>query len=47
MLVVVFLDEAPFGFAEYPSTGINGMRMGVGFSNSRDSSVVTVYSGKI
>ena len=42
----IFLDEAPFGFAEYPSTGINGMRMGVGFSNSRDSSVVTVYSGK-
>jgi len=42
----IFLDEAPFGFAEYPSTGINGMRMGVGFSNSRDSSVVSVYNLK-
>ncbi len=43
----IFLDEAPFGFADYPSTGINGLRMGVGFSNSRDSSVVSVYSAKV
>lgn len=42
----VLLDEAPFGFADFPSTGINGLRMGVGFSNSRDSSVVSVYSAK-
>ena len=42
----VFKDEAPFGFADYPSTGINGLRMGVGFSNSRDSSVVTSYTLK-
>jgi len=42
----VYIDEAPFGFADFPSTGINGLRMGVGFSNSRDSSVVTVYSLK-
>jgi hypothetical protein len=43
----IYLDEAPFGFADYPSTGINGLRMGVGFSNSRDSSVVTVYNAKV
>jgi hypothetical protein len=42
----VLLDEAPFGFADFPSTGIEGLRMGVGFSNSRDSSVVTTYSLK-
>jgi len=42
----IWLDEAPFGFVEYPSTGIDGLRMGVGFSNSRDSSKVTVYSAK-
>lgn len=43
----IFLDEAPFGFADYPSTGINGLRMGVGFSNSRDSSKISVYSAKV
>ena len=43
----VYLDEAPFGYADFPSTGINGLRMGVGFSNSRDSSVVTVYNAKV
>jgi hypothetical protein len=43
----IFLDEAPFGFADFPSTGINGLRMGVGFSNSRDSSIVSVYNAKI
>lgn len=40
----VLHDEAPYGFADFPSTGINGLRMGVGFSNSRDSSVVKVFS---
>ncbi len=40
----VMLDEAPFGFADFPSTGIDGLRMGVGFSNSRDSSIVSVYN---
>jgi hypothetical protein len=40
------VDEAPFGYWPAPSTGINGLRMGVGFSNSRDSSVVTVYTTK-
>ncbi|MEI7906121.1 MAG: TonB-dependent receptor, partial [Bacteroidota bacterium] len=38
------VDEAPFGFQPNPSTGIDGLRMGVGFSNSRDSSKVSVYS---
>lgn len=40
------LDEAPFGFQPEPSTGINGIRMSVGFSNSRDSSQVTVWTGR-
>jgi len=31
------VDEAPFGFMPFPSSGIAGMRMGVGMSNSRDS----------
>ncbi len=42
----VMLDEAPFGFADFPSSGINGIRMGVGFSNSRDSSKVSTYSAR-
>lgn len=41
-----WVDEAPFGFQPLPSTGINGMRMGVGMSNSRDSSKIDVYTGK-
>ncbi len=40
------VDEAPFGFQEDPSTGINGLRMSVGFSNSRDSSNVTVWTSR-
>jgi hypothetical protein len=40
------VDEAPFGFQEDPSTGIDGLRMSVGFSNSRDSSEVTVWTGR-
>ncbi len=50
----IWLDEGPFGFQEgpipgrpYEITGIDGLRMGVGFSNSRDSSVVTVYNAKV
>ncbi len=42
----VMLDQAPFGYADFPSTGINGLRMGVGFSNSRDSSKVSTYSAR-
>ena len=43
-----FVDEAPFGFYGDPSNGIgSGLRMGVGMSNSRDSSRVTVYSAKV
>ena len=41
-----YVDEAPFGFQPWPSTGIVGLRMGVGFSNSRDSSKIAVYSSK-
>ena len=41
-----YVDEAPFGFQPAPSTGIVGLRMGVGMSNSRDSSQVTVYTTK-
>jgi hypothetical protein len=50
----IWLDEGPFGFQEgpipgrpYEITGIDGLRMGVGFSNSRDSSVVTYYDAKV
>lgn len=43
----ILLDEAPFGFVEYPNNGIgDGIRMGVGFSNFIDSSRVAVYSAK-
>ncbi|HED06412.1 MAG TPA: PEGA domain-containing protein, partial [Ignavibacteria bacterium] len=41
-----YTDDAPVGFWEYPSTAIGGMRMSVGFSNSRDSSVVSYYQVK-
>lgn len=39
------VDEAPFGFYPQPSSGVgSGMRMGVGMSNSRDSSRVAYFS---
>jgi outer membrane receptor protein involved in Fe transport len=38
-----YVDEAPFGFEPASVTGIDGMRMGAGMSNARDSSVVTAY----
>ncbi len=41
------VDEGPFGFQPKSSVAINGMRMGVGMSNSRDSSNVAVYSAKV
>ncbi len=38
-------NEAPFGFMPEPSDGIgDGMRMGVGMSNSRDSSEVSYFT---
>ncbi|MBI5463736.1 MAG: TonB-dependent receptor, partial [Ignavibacteriales bacterium] len=40
------VDEAPFGFQPAPSTGIDGLRMSVGFSNSRDTSRVTVWTNR-
>lgn len=43
----VGFDEAPFGFFPDNANGIgSGMRMGVGMSNSRDSSSVATYTGK-
>ncbi len=42
-----YVDESPFGFWQQPTTGIgSGLRMSVGFSNSRDSSIVSVYNLK-
>ncbi len=41
-----FVDEAPFGFMPLPSSGINGMRMGVGMSNSRDYSKIFTNSAR-
>ncbi|MEJ2634077.1 MAG: TonB-dependent receptor [Calditrichia bacterium] len=38
-----YVDEAPFGFESASVAGIDGMRMGAGMSNARDSSVVTNY----
>lgn len=40
----VGFDEAPFGWSPSPSDGVDGMRMGVGMSNSRDSSRTAVYA---
>lgn len=40
----VGFDEGPFGYEPYPSDGVDGLRMGVGLSNSRDSSSVTTYT---
>src|SRR5690606_14409172 len=42
----VGFDEAPFGFSPEPTFGVAGMRMGVGMSNSRDTSRVVVYNLK-
>ncbi|MDE2955563.1 MAG: TonB-dependent receptor [Bacteroidota bacterium] len=42
----VGFDEAPFGFQPKPTFGVDGMRTGVGMSNARDSSRVTVYNLK-
>jgi len=41
-----YVDEAPFGFWPQPSYAIDGMRMSVGMSNSRDSSKVTVWEAR-
>lgn len=47
-----YVDEAPFGFQPNPSTGIAGgdggsMRMGVGMANSRDTTRIVAYTGKV
>jgi len=41
-----YVDEAPFGFYEEPSQGLADLRMSVGFSNSRDTSIIRSYSAK-
>ncbi len=41
-----YTNEAPFGFWPAPSNAIDGMRESVGFSNSRDTSVVSDYNIK-
>ncbi|HUI30290.1 MAG TPA: TonB-dependent receptor [Candidatus Acidoferrales bacterium] len=41
-----FADEAPVGFWPLPSTAIDGMRMSVGMSTSRDSSRLAEYNAK-
>ncbi len=38
------VDEAPYGFMPFPSSGIGGLRMGVGMSQSRDSTKITTTS---
>ena len=43
----VAFDEGPFGWQPFPSEGVDGMRMGVGMSNARDSSEVIVYNGRL
>ncbi len=42
----VGFDEGPFGFQPNPSNGVDGMRMGVGMSNSRDTSRTAAYNFK-
>ena len=42
-----YVDEAPYNFESASVTGIDGMRMGAGMSNARDSSKVTTYNLKI
>lgn len=42
----VCFDEGPFGFQPRPSDGVDGMRMGVGMSNARDTSRVVAWNVK-
>lgn len=43
----IFFDEAPFGYYSGTSSGIgSSMNMGLGFSNSRDSSKVSTWSAR-
>jgi hypothetical protein len=40
------LDMAPIDYWMWPSTGIDGLRMGVGFSNSRDTSIASTLTAR-
>lgn len=42
-----WLDEAPYGYQPLPSSGINGIRMGVGMSNSRDYSKIFTTTARL
>lgn len=42
----VWFDEAPFGFYPFQSTGVDGMRMGVGMSTARDTSRTVMWNLK-
>ncbi|MGE5313236.1 MAG: TonB-dependent receptor [Acidobacteriota bacterium] len=39
-------DEAPFGFSGVSATGVDGLRMSIGFSQSRDSSQLNAWQAK-
>jgi outer membrane receptor protein involved in Fe transport len=43
-----YVDESPFGFFPEPdpASGLGNIRFGIGFSNTRDTSVVSSYTGK-
>jgi outer membrane receptor protein involved in Fe transport len=43
-----YVDESPFGFFPEPdpASGLGNIRFGIGFSNTRDTSIVTSYTGK-
>jgi outer membrane receptor protein involved in Fe transport len=42
----VWFDAAPFGFYPFQSTGVDGMRMGVGMSTARDTSRTVMWNVK-
>lgn len=46
MIGGVPFDEAPFGYYNLPTEGVDGMRMSIGMSTGRDTSRVTVYNAK-
>ena len=41
-----WVDESPFNWEDRSTTGIDGMRMGAGMSDSRDSSFIATYNIK-
>jgi len=41
-----YVDESPYNWEERSTTGIDGMRMGAGMSNSRDTTFIATYTLK-